>query len=136
MYIIYVYYKYITITYKVTNSKLVPHIILYIYRVIAHHFCSHVSEEMHQCVIYDSNKPDAKLIGIEYLVSERIFNTLDSDEKRYWHSHKFEVGSGMLTAPDLSTTEENKVVEQIANMYGKIIHTWAIDENPQLPIGM
>lgn len=33
--------------------------------VLAHHFCSHVSKEMHQCVIYDSNKPDAKLIGIE-----------------------------------------------------------------------
>lgn len=33
--------------------------------VLAHHFCSHVSAEMHQCIIYDSNQPNARLMGIE-----------------------------------------------------------------------
>ena len=33
--------------------------------ILAHHFCSHVSAEMHQCIIYDSNQPNARLMGIE-----------------------------------------------------------------------
>jgi hypothetical protein len=103
-------------------------------QIVAHHFCSHVNEEMHQCVIYDSDKPHAKLIGVEYLVSERIFKSLDAEEKRYWHSHHFEVSSGMLTAPDLDDAAEIRVVSQIAKMYGKIVHTWAIDKY-DLPIG-
>jgi Protein of unknown function (DUF1264) len=39
---------------------------------------------MHQCVIYDSNKKDARLIGIEYLISEDLFNSLDDEEKQFW----------------------------------------------------
>jgi Protein of unknown function (DUF1264) len=60
-------------------------------QVIAHHFCSHRSEEFLQCVIYDTNKSDARLIGIEYIISARLFGGLSDEEKRYWHSHQFEV---------------------------------------------
>lgn len=49
-----------------------------------------------QCVIYDSDKPDARLIGIEYVIDESVFVTLDHEEKKLWHSHKFEVESGTL----------------------------------------
>lgn len=41
-------------------------------QVEAHHFCTHVSEHLHQCIIYDSDKADAKLIGIEYIVTEDV----------------------------------------------------------------
>src|SRR5690242_21328415 len=34
-------------------------------QVEAHHFCTHLAHDMHQCVIYDSNQPGARLIGIE-----------------------------------------------------------------------
>ena len=70
-------------------------------QVIAHHFCSHVSEEMHQCVIYDSNEPGARLIGIEYIVTKEIFENLPDEEKKYWHSHHYEVKSGLLAAPGI-----------------------------------
>ena len=40
--------------------------------VEAHHFCKHLSHDFHQCIIYDSEKPDAKLIGIEYIVTEKV----------------------------------------------------------------
>ncbi|KAG1754549.1 hypothetical protein EDB19DRAFT_1666934 [Suillus lakei] len=59
--------------------------------VESHHFCSHRSKDFHQCVIYDSDASDARLIGIEYIVSEQIFKSLPEEEKRYWHSHKHEV---------------------------------------------
>jgi hypothetical protein len=68
-------------------------------QIVAHHFCSHRSEEFLQCVIYDTNRSDARLIGIEYIISARFFEGLPDEEKRYWHSHQFEVESGQLTAP-------------------------------------
>jgi hypothetical protein len=36
------------------------------------------------------------MIGIEYVIAEKLFEGLPSDEKKYWHSHKHEVESGML----------------------------------------
>lgn len=35
-------------------------------QVRGHHYCSHINEEFQQCVIYDSDKSDARLIGVEY----------------------------------------------------------------------
>lgn len=57
----------------------------------SHHFCScarHDGErgKVRQCVIYDSDKADARLIGIEYVVDEEVFRNLPEDEKKYWHS--------------------------------------------------
>lgn len=41
-------------------------------QVEAHHFCTRLSKDFHQCIIYDSDKPTARLIGIEYIVSEKV----------------------------------------------------------------
>lgn len=45
-----------------------------------------------------TDKADAKLLGIEYLVTEEKFKSLPAQEKPYWHSHKHEVASGLLCA--------------------------------------
>ena len=34
-------------------------------QVEAHHFCTMLNEDLHQCVIFDSNGAHARLIGIE-----------------------------------------------------------------------
>jgi len=34
--------------------------------------------------------------GIEYVIAEKLFENLPADEKKYWHSHKHEVESGIL----------------------------------------
>ena len=62
----------------------------------AHHFCACPNEEVRQCIIYDSDKPNARLIGTEYIISDKLFETLPEEEKVYWHSHKYEVSSGTL----------------------------------------
>lgn len=43
-------------------------------QVHAHHMCSHVNEDFRQCIIYDSPEPTARLIGIEYIISEKLFD--------------------------------------------------------------
>jgi hypothetical protein len=70
-------------------------------QVEASHFCIHLRHDLHQCVIFDRNAPDARLIGIEYIVSEERFRALPDDEKRLWHSHRYEVKSGTLAVPGI-----------------------------------
>lgn len=62
-------------------------------QVEAHHYCAHLNEDFHQCVIYDGNGPEARLIGIEYIVSHELFKTFPEEEKKFWHSHAYEVGA-------------------------------------------
>ncbi|KIJ55601.1 hypothetical protein M422DRAFT_774588 [Sphaerobolus stellatus SS14] len=113
-------------------------------QIESHHYCACINPaaKFHQCIIYDSDKPDARLIGIEYIVSEETFNTLPEEEKKYWHSHKYEVESGVLQLKfksdipkDLQNEISNPVMNVLHKTYGKTIHTWAIDQHPELPIG-
>lgn len=105
-------------------------------QVIAHHYCSHLGEDMMQCVIYDSDKKDAKLIGIEYIISAKLFATLPEDEKKLWHSHVHEVKSGQLIAPRLPEAAEKELMEELVGTYGKTWHTWQVDRGDQLPLGI
>jgi Protein of unknown function (DUF1264) len=41
--------------------------------VESYHYCSHARDGMHQCVIYDSKEPDARLLGVEYIITEERF---------------------------------------------------------------
>ena len=105
-------------------------------QVIAHHFCAHTTGELMQCVIYDSDRPDARLIGIEYVASARLFQTLSPTEKRLWHSHAYEVKSGLLVAPGLSAKAEKALMKDFATTYGKTWHTWQVDRGDPLPLGI
>jgi hypothetical protein len=105
-------------------------------QIEASHVCTHLTEDFHQCVIYDSRGPGAKLIGIEYIVSARVFETLPDDEKRLWHSHHYEVKSGQLIAPDLSESAEHAFMTGLVTTYGKTWHCWQIDRDHAFPFGI
>lgn len=105
-------------------------------QIEAHHYCSQVNEEFFQCVIYDGNKFDSRLIGIEYIVSERIFKSLPEDEKALWHSHRHETTSGELVMPRIPKAVEHTAIAALVSTYGKTWHTWQIDQDSSLPIGI
>jgi hypothetical protein len=90
----------------------------------AHHYCRQVNEDLLQCVIFDANTEDANLIGIEYIVSERLFDGLPEAEKALWHPHNYEVLSGQLVAPGLPDVAERAFLKLLMNSYGKTWHTW------------
>jgi hypothetical protein len=90
----------------------------------AHHYCRQVNQDLFQCVLFDGNTKDANLIGIEYIISERLFDSLPEDERPYWHPHNYEILSGQLTAPGLPEVAERAFMEQLMNSYGKTWHTW------------
>ncbi|DBA92002.1 TPA: hypothetical protein ACH3X2_003891 [Trebouxia sp. C0005] len=104
-------------------------------QVEAHHFCACPNEDVRQCVIYDSDKPNARLIGLEYIISSELFEGLPEEEKVYWHSHKFEVSSGTLQAPRVPVLAEDLEMKKLINTYGKTFHTWQVDRGDTLPLG-
>lgn len=90
----------------------------------AHHYCKQVNSDFIQCVLFDGNSENANLIGVEYVISETLFDGLPEDEKRYWHPHNYEVLSGQLTAPGLPEAAEHGLMKLLVNSYGKTWHTW------------
>ncbi|KAK6346924.1 hypothetical protein TWF696_007024 [Orbilia brochopaga] len=99
---------------------------------------------MRQCLIYDSHEKDARLIGVEYMISEKIFSTLPDDEKKLWHTHNYEVKSGMLVMPQPSispiptpawNTVEDAEMKEITKLYGKTYHLWQVDRDSNVPLG-
>ncbi|KAJ8073369.1 hypothetical protein PM082_011643 [Marasmius tenuissimus] len=95
-----------------------------------------------QCILYDGPGPNARLIGIEYMITPKLYATLPQEERRYWHSHVFEVKSGMLIMPQplpipTSAWEaaETKEMEMVIELYGKVFHLWQTDRGDKLPLG-
>jgi len=102
----------------------------------AHHYCSIVNEDVTQCVIFDGNAENAKLMGVEYIISEKLFKGLPSNEKALWHSHVHEVKSGQLIAPGIPALAEKELMKKLINTYGKTWHTWHTDLHKELPLGV
>lgn len=67
--------------------------------VEANHYCAHVNEDVRQCIVYDSDGPNARLIGIEYLIKPHLYEKLDAEERKLWHSHVYEVKSRQRRIP-------------------------------------
>ena len=104
----------------------------------AHHFCNQVNEDLAQCALFDGNTRDANLNGIEYIISERLFEQLPTAEKQYWHPHNGEILSGQLVAPGLPEQADHALMKSKMNSYGKTWHTWdATQGKPgeSLPLG-
>jgi hypothetical protein len=104
------------------------------HQIEAHHYCAQINEDFFQAVIFDGNTPDARLIGVEYIITERLFTRLPDEERRLWHSHRYEVKSGQLVAPGLPEVAEHALMKKLVGTYGKTWHTWNT-ERDDLPIG-
>ena len=102
----------------------------------AHHYCSILNEDVIQCVIFDGNTKGAKIMGVEYIIDEKLFASLPAKEKALWHSHGYEVSSGQLIAPGIPAPAEHALMERLAHTYGKTWHTWHTDQDKALPVGV
>jgi hypothetical protein len=101
----------------------------------AHHFCRQVNEDFAQCVLFDGNTRDANLNGLEFIISEKLFESLPAGEKQYWHPHNYEILSGQLQAPGLPAVAEKELMRSKMNSYGKTWHVWMTDRGDKLPLG-
>jgi hypothetical protein len=103
-------------------------------QVELHHYCSCINDDVWQCLVFDGPTSSHRLVGIEYIVSKRIFDTLPKEEQKYWHSHVFDVHSGSLVAPRIPEVMEKSLMKDIINTYGKTYLMWQFDKD-QLPFG-
>jgi len=105
----------------------------------AHHYCHQLNEDVAQCVLFDGNTATAHMNGVEYIISEKIFNTLPTDERTYWHPHNGEILSGQLLAPGIPALAEHALMKKKMNSYGKTWHMWHTGAQGQpgdsLPLG-
>ena len=105
----------------------------------AHHYCHQVNEDFAQCTLFDSNVKNARLNGIEYIISEKLFMTLPAEERRFWHPHNGEILSGQLIAPGIPAPAERALMRTKINSYGKTWHVWNTGHEgfsaDQLPLG-
>lgn len=76
------------------------------------------------------------------MIRATLYKTLDASERKLWHSHVFEVKSGMLIMPGpnglptgLWEVAETKEMEDVVGLYGKTYHFWQVDRGDQLPLG-
>ncbi|RFS17534.1 OBAP family protein [Emticicia sp. C21] len=101
----------------------------------AHHYVNQLNEDVYQAIIFDGNTDKPKLMGVEYIITEKLFKTLSTEEKKLWHSHHHEVKSGSLIAPGIPELAEHELMEKLVSTYGKTIHTWHTDQQRTLPLG-
>ena len=106
------------------------------FQLEAHHYCMPLRDDgkLFQCIVTDSDKPGAKILGVEYIVTDDLYRGLSKPEQVLWHPHDYEVTSGLLLAPKLSEEQENKFMAVVRKTWGKTFHTWA-DPNTELPLG-
>jgi hypothetical protein len=100
------------------------------------HYCTVLNEDVIQCVLFDKPEPAARLIGLEYIISERLFQQLPEEERALWHSHAYEVEAGLLVAPGLPDPAELELMDKLKSTYGKTWLTWDTARNPALPLGI
>ena len=103
------------------------------FQVQAHHYCSPSGKDLHQCVVFDSRGPNAKLLGVEYIAPDEVYRSLPEEEKRYWHPHAYEIVAGQLVAPDMADLGDEPFKGFITS-WGKTWHTWR-DPKTALPMG-
>jgi hypothetical protein len=107
------------------------------FQVITMHYCGMRGEgehEMMQCLLYDSATPGAKLLGVEYMVPDKLFRSLPDEEKKYWHPHTYEVLAGGLIAPSMKPEDEQTFMKALLTTWGKTWHTWP-DPQTAIPLG-
>ncbi|XP_072950460.1 oil body-associated protein 2B-like [Typha angustifolia] len=104
-------------------------------QIETHHYATRLNQDFLQCAVYDSDDSSAHLIGVEYIVSDRIFETLPPDEQKLWHSHAYEIKAGLWTNPSVPEMLQKPELENLIKTYGKFCCTWQVDRGDRLPLG-
>ncbi|EYU43300.1 hypothetical protein MIMGU_mgv1a026234mg [Erythranthe guttata] len=104
-------------------------------QIQTHHFVTRLNQDFLQCAVYDSDDSTGRLIGVEYIVSDKIFESLSPEEQKLWHSHAYEIKSGIMVNPRVPEIVLKPELENLAKTYGKFWCTWQTDRGDNLPMG-
>lgn len=90
-----------------------------------HHYCKGISDQILQCLLFESTDPKAKLVGIEYFVAKELTRKLPAIQwHRHFHDHNVEIATGRVQVLDMPEDQAKKVAEAAAKTDGVIYHLW------------
>lgn len=101
-----------------------------------HHYCKVLSQEpIIECLIYESDEPNARLTEIEYIVAKTLTRDIVplKNWNKNWHNHKEEIATGRVQVLDLPPDKAKEVADLVATTDGIIFHLWPSGE--KLPNG-
>ncbi|KAI3892175.1 hypothetical protein MKX03_036780 [Papaver bracteatum] len=104
-------------------------------QIQTHHYATRLNQDFLQCAVYDSNSTTARLIGVEYIVSDRIFESLPAEEQKLWHSHAYEIKAGLWMNPRVPEMIQKSELQDLGKSYGKFWCTWQVDRGDVLLLG-
>jgi hypothetical protein len=102
-------------------------------QIRAAHYCAHHGD-VFMCSVYDGTGADARLVAVEYVIGNDLYQKLSPAEKKYWHPHDAEVDTGLLRMPGLPADKEKATLTFLKSTWGKTWQVWP-DLTNNLPIG-
>lgn len=97
------------------------------------HYGVQLSADVFQSVVFHG--PSRKLVGVEYIITDRLYRSLPLEEKALWHPHSHDVLAGLLAAPGTPPEREADLVRDLVTCWGKAWLTWP-DPTTALPEGV
>lgn len=103
-----------------------PHVVEGVVMGPYHHYCKAVSDEILECLIYESTDPKALLVQVEYFIAKSVTrpNVRLDIWNKFYHDHSLEIASGRVKVLDRSEEEAKKIAEAAAQTDGIIFHLW------------
>ena len=91
-----------------------------------HHYCKQVSKAIIQCLLFDSNDPNALLIGVEYFVDKTLSRAHIPLQtwNQYYHDHEAEIATGRVQVLDVPEDKAKEVAKAAAMTDGIIFTLW------------
>ena len=113
-----------------------PHLIDGKVRGPFHHYCKIVTPEPFiECLLYETEDDNAKLVGVEYIVAKTVTREVLPKKvwKKVWHDHSVEGVIGNIKILDLPPDRAKEFADMVAKTDGIIFSLWPVDA--KLPTG-
>jgi hypothetical protein len=99
-----------------------------------HHYCKPISDQILQCLLFESTDPNARLTDIEYFVAKPIARELPlSVWNQFYHDHAVEIATGRVQVLDMPEDKAKEIADAAAKTDGIIFHLWP--EGKSAPTG-
>jgi hypothetical protein len=111
-----------------------PHVVDGVVMGPFHHYCKLAQQEplVLECLLYQSTAPDARLVGVEYMIDKALARaSLPLDAwNAYYHDHAVEIATGRVQVLDRPDAEAKSLAEAAATTDGVIWKLWMDETVP------
>ena len=91
-----------------------------------HHYCKVVNDSVLECLIYDTDEPNALLTQVEYFVAKSVTKAnvpLDVWNK-FYHDHAIEIAGGRVKVLDADEATTKTIVNVASKTDGIVFSLW------------